>query len=130
MDSGRRRGFRGNRERAPCRSYKGYLARSPDDARGWFRLAWTQMATLGQFDESAKGFKEVIRLQPNNPSAHVNLASAYSGMRDFEAAIPAYQKSVHVGARGDVRHVRESRVQALRWFRRGDSQRLKSCSAG
>ena len=51
------------------------------------------MATLGQFSEAAEGFKQVIRLQPNDVGAHINLASAYSGMEDVEAAIPAYQKA-------------------------------------
>ena len=39
---------RGNRERA-VDAYRTYLGRSPDDSRGWFRLGWTQMASLGQF---------------------------------------------------------------------------------
>jgi eukaryotic-like serine/threonine-protein kinase len=83
---------RGNREQAVV-AYKAYLGQYPDDSTGWFRLAWTQMATLGQYEDSVKGFKEVIRLQPNDLAAHVNLASAYSGLRNFEAAIPAYQRA-------------------------------------
>ena len=51
------------------------------------------MATLGQADEAVSGFKEVLRLTPDDASAHVNLASAYSLRGDFEAAIPAYQKA-------------------------------------
>ncbi len=83
---------RGNRQQAAV-AYKAYLAQYPDDPSAWFRLAWTQMATLGQFSEAAEGFKQVIRLQPNDLGAHINLASAYSGMEDVEAAIPAYQKA-------------------------------------
>ena len=83
---------RGNRQQAAV-AYKTYLAQYPDDPSAWFRLAWTQMATLGQFSEAAEGFKQVIRLQPNDLGAHINLASAYSGMEDVEAAIPAYQKA-------------------------------------
>ena len=83
---------RGNRQQAAV-AYKAYLAQYPDDPRAWFRLAWTQMATLGQFSEAAEGFKQVIRLEPNDLGAHINLASAYSGMEDVEAAIPAYQKA-------------------------------------
>ena len=83
---------RGNRQQAAV-AYKAYLAQYPDDSRAWFRLAWMQMATLGQFSEAAEGFKQVIRLQPNDLGAHINLASAYSGMEDVEAAIPAYQKA-------------------------------------
>ncbi len=83
---------RGNRTAAVA-AYKTYLAQYPDDASAWFRMAWTQMATLGQADEAVSGFKEVLRLTPDDASAHVNLASAYSLRGDFEAAIPAYQKA-------------------------------------
>ena len=40
---------RGNRQQAAV-AYKTYLAQYPDDSRAWFRLAWTQMATLGQYE--------------------------------------------------------------------------------
>ena len=83
---------RGNREQA-ADAYKGYLAQYPDDARAWFRLAWTQMATLGQLDEAAKGFQQVLRLQPSDASAHVNLAGIRSGTGNFKAAIAGYQNA-------------------------------------
>ena len=92
MDSSRRGGFPGNRERA-ADAYKGYLAQYPDDTRAWFRLAWTQMATLGQLDEAAKGFQQVLRLQPSDASAHVNLAGIHSGTGNFKAAIAGYQNA-------------------------------------
>ena len=83
---------RGNRQQA-VDAYKSYLAQYPDDARAWFRLAWTQMATLGQAQEAIAGFQQVLRLQPNDATAHVNLATAYGGIGDLAAAISAYQKA-------------------------------------
>ena len=83
---------RGHREQAAV-AYKTYLAQYPDDARGWFRLAWTQMATLGQPEEAVKGFQQVLRLQPDDASALVNLASAYTGVRDPNRAVEAYQRA-------------------------------------
>jgi tetratricopeptide (TPR) repeat protein len=83
---------RGNRQQA-VDAYKSYLAQYPDDARAWFRLAWTQMATLGQPNEAITGFQQVLRLQPNDANAHVNLATAYGGIGDVPAAISAYQKA-------------------------------------
>ena len=65
----------------------------PDDTRGLFRLAWTKMATLGDWDEAIKGFKRVVALEPEDSSAWVNLASAYAGKRDFESAVSTYQKA-------------------------------------
>ena len=83
---------RGNRLQA-VDAYKLYLAQYPDDARAWFRLAWTQMATLGQPTEAITGFQQVLRLQPNDANAHVNLATAYGGIGNVAAAISAYQKA-------------------------------------
>ncbi len=83
---------RGNRARA-ADAYKTYLAQYPDDSRAWFRLAWTQMAALDQPAEAARGFKEALRLRPEDSSALVNLAGVYSIMEDYEAAVPTYQKA-------------------------------------
>lgn len=83
---------RGHRQEA-VDAFKSYLAQYPDDARAWFRLAWTQMATLGQSKEAITGLQQVLRLQPNNADAHVNLATAYGGIGDVTVAISAYQKA-------------------------------------
>ncbi len=83
---------RGNRQRA-ADAFEEYLAQYPDDARAWFRLAWTQMATLGRPGDAIKGFQQALRIQPDDASAAVNLATAYGGSGDVDAAIPAYQKA-------------------------------------
>jgi tetratricopeptide (TPR) repeat protein len=83
---------RGNRERA-VDAYKAYLAQYPDDTRALFRLAWTQMAALGQSAEAVEGFSRLLTIEPNNASAQVNLATALSAKGDMAAAVPAYQRA-------------------------------------
>ncbi len=83
---------RGRREEAAA-AYKTYLAQYPDDAAGWFRLAWTQMATLRQYSEAVQNFKKVIALNPSDANAYVNLATSLHALDDLDAAIPAYQKA-------------------------------------
>lgn len=83
---------RGNRERA-VQAYETYLGQYPDDARALFRVSWTRMATMREFDKAIEGFKRVVALQPTDSSAWANLASAYSGKGDYENAVPSYEKA-------------------------------------
>jgi serine/threonine protein kinase/tetratricopeptide (TPR) repeat protein len=83
---------RGRREEA-ADAFKAYLAQYPDDASGWFRLAWTEMAGLHRLADAAAHFKRVIELTPSNSSAHVNLATAYSGLDDYAAALASYDRA-------------------------------------
>jgi tetratricopeptide (TPR) repeat protein len=83
---------RGNRQEA-VNAYTTYLAQYPDDPRGWFRIGWTQMATLGQLQPAIEAFKRAIALNPSNSGAHVNLATCYSGLKSFREALEEYQKA-------------------------------------
>ena len=83
---------RGNRERA-VDGYTAYVAQYPDDARALFRLAWTQMAALNRLDDAAANFTRVIALDPSDSSAYVNLATTYSAMGKFDAALVEYDKA-------------------------------------
>ena len=46
-----------------------------------------------QPEEAIAGFQQVLRLQPNNASAHVNLGDRLWGHWGLAAAISAYQKA-------------------------------------
>jgi len=83
---------RGNRQQA-VDAYKTYLAQYPDDPRGWFRMGWTQMATLGHLQPAVEAFKRAIALNPSSSGAHVNLASSYSGLGSFREAVEEYRKA-------------------------------------
>jgi eukaryotic-like serine/threonine-protein kinase len=86
---------RGNRRQA-ADAFTAYLVQYPDDVSVRFRLAWTEMAGLQRFKEAVEGFKRVIALSPSEASAYVNLATAYTGLRDSDAAIASYQKAFDI----------------------------------
>jgi tetratricopeptide (TPR) repeat protein len=83
---------RGNRQRAVV-GYRAYLAQYPDDSRAWFRVGWTHMAALGQYDEAIDAFQRAIQLSPTDAGSHVNLASSYSGLRRYKEAVDAYHQA-------------------------------------
>jgi tetratricopeptide (TPR) repeat protein len=51
------------------------------------------MAALGQPAEAAEGFKRLLQIDPDNASAHVNLASCLSGMGRLDEAVTAYHQA-------------------------------------
>ena len=71
---------RGNRQSA-VEGYRAYLAQYPDDAAGWFRLGWTHMAGLGEYQPAIDAFERAIALRPTDSSSLVNIASCYGGLR-------------------------------------------------
>ena len=81
---------RGNRESA-ISAYRTYLAEYPDDQAAWFRLGWTNLAGVRQYEPAAEAFKRVIALNPSNASAYVNLATSYAAMRNDQEAVKHYQ---------------------------------------
>ena len=54
---------RGNRDAAVV-AYNAYLRAYPDDSEIWFRLGWTYMAGLGQYEQGAEAFRRVIAIYP------------------------------------------------------------------
>jgi len=86
---------RGNRERA-VDAYRVYLGQYEDDTRGWFRLGWTLMAGLGQFDQAIEAFTRVIAINPADSSARINLATSLAGLRRDQEARVAYEQTFAV----------------------------------
>jgi tetratricopeptide (TPR) repeat protein len=83
---------RGERRKA-ADGYRAYLAQYPDDGRAWFRLGWTYMAGLREFDRAIDAFNHTIALSPRDVSAHINLATSYTGLRQYERAADMYGKA-------------------------------------
>ena len=83
---------RGNRESA-ISAYRTYLAEYPDDQAAWFRLGWTNLAGVRQFEPAVEAFKRVIALNPSNASAYVNLATSYAALRNDQEAVKHYQQA-------------------------------------
>ena len=115
---------RGNRERA-VQAYETYLDQYPDDVRALFRVSWTRMATLGEFDKAIDGFKRVVALEPNDSSAWVNLASSYGGKGDLENAMRELRESVRPEPFPDPRRVHQPRIR-IHARRNGEDRRSRS----
>jgi tetratricopeptide (TPR) repeat protein/predicted Ser/Thr protein kinase len=83
---------RGNRPVA-VQGYRAYLAQYPDDAGAWFRLGWTLMAGLRQFEPAIEAFERAVALRPTDANSLVNIATCYSGLDRYPEAIAAYRKA-------------------------------------
>jgi tetratricopeptide (TPR) repeat protein/predicted Ser/Thr protein kinase len=83
---------RGNREQA-VNEYGAYLAQYPDDGGAWFRLGWTYMATLHQYDKAIEAFQRALKIDSSQSGAYINLATCYGGMGQTEKALEYYQKA-------------------------------------
>ena len=58
---------RGNRESA-ISAYRTYLADYPDDQAAWFRLGWTNLAGVRQFEPAVEAFKRSSRSTRRTPA--------------------------------------------------------------
>jgi eukaryotic-like serine/threonine-protein kinase len=83
---------RGNRDQAAS-DYGTYLAQYPDDGPGWFRLGWTNMATLHQYDKAVAAFQRVLEINPSESGAYINLATCFGAMGQPDKAVEYYQKA-------------------------------------
>jgi serine/threonine protein kinase/tetratricopeptide (TPR) repeat protein len=83
---------RGNRD-AAVDHYKTYLAQYPDDRLAWFRLGWTYMAALGQFEPAADAFRRALAIDPSDAPSLVNLATTLGGLGRYREAVDAYQRA-------------------------------------
>lgn len=83
---------RGHRE-AAATAYQAYLTAYPDDRNVWFRLAWTQMATLRRYEQAVEAFNRVIAIDPFHSAALINLATSLQGLRKDQEAMEAYERA-------------------------------------
>jgi serine/threonine protein kinase/tetratricopeptide (TPR) repeat protein len=83
---------RGNRDQA-VNEYGAYVAQYPDDGGAWFRLGWTYMATLHQYEKAIEAFQRALRIDSSQSGAYINLATCYGGMGQTEKALEYYQKA-------------------------------------
>ncbi len=83
---------RGRREEAVA-GYRAFLAQYPRDRAAWFRLGWTYMAALGNYESAAEVFRQLTQIDPRNAGALINLATCQQGMRQYEEAIASYHRA-------------------------------------
>lgn len=83
---------RGLRRRA-AEGYRVYLAQYPDDARAWYRMGWTLMAGLHEYQQAIDAFNRAIAIDPRDASAHINLATSYRGLKQYARAVETYHQA-------------------------------------
>ena len=93
-------------------SYRDALAAQPDDLQSRRSLA-TALAESGDFDGAEKEFRELLRRDPNNASAYLELGSvAISKTGNPEAGLPHLQKAVELAPEFREARVRLARILA------------------
>jgi tetratricopeptide (TPR) repeat protein len=87
--------FRGHREQA-VQYYETYLTEYPDDYPARSRLGWVYMATFRDYDKATEAFQTVLRDNPQDDSAYINLATCYKGMRQAQKALEYYRRAFEI----------------------------------
>lgn len=101
---------RGHRE-AAATAYQAYLTAYPDDRNVWFRLGWTQMATLRRYEQAVEAFNRVIAIDPFHSAALINLATSLQGPAEGPGGDGGLRARVRPAARRNVRSLRQPRVR-------------------
>ena len=84
-------GWRGNRD-AAIASRRALLASYPDDRVVWGQLGYDQLRA-GYYAEAVDAYLHALRFDSTDGGDHVNIATAYSGLRRLEEAIGHYQRA-------------------------------------
>lgn len=76
---------------------KNNVVRLPDNeqAQHYFNIARAQFG-LGRYGDSRKSYERVIKLQPNNPTAHYDYFNVLLAMQDYDGARRAAMKGVEI----------------------------------
>ena len=82
---------RGNVDKA-VEYYRAFLSQYPDDTDGWLRLGWLYMARQGQYEKAIEAFKRVLEINPSNIISYLNIATCYTGLRQYDEARKNYEK--------------------------------------
>src|SRR5689334_3158325 len=80
-----------------ARAYRKILDAHPDDPQALHLLGVTFIQTA-QPQQGAELIEKAIRLQPNVPTFHLNLASAYQAQRRIDDAIAEAEKAIALDA--------------------------------
>ena len=87
--------------------FNGILERSPDYV-DVLRVLGSLLSLKGRFAEGLKIDKKLVRLRPEDPLAHYNLACSYALLKRPDQAIKTLRRAVELGYR-DFRYMREDR---------------------
>ncbi len=72
--------------------YRIYVEKYPDDANGWFQLGYNCLR-LRRHEDSIAAFTNCLKINPNEASAYVNIATCYNAMKKYPQSIDNYLKA-------------------------------------
>src|SRR5262245_18170493 len=87
--------------------FDGILQRLPDYV-DVLRVQGNNLTMKGRHADGLQIDKRLVRLRPNDPLAHYNLACSYSLLRKNDLAIKTLRQAIELGYR-DLRYLREDR---------------------
>jgi tetratricopeptide (TPR) repeat protein len=73
------------------RLHENYLRAYPDDLSGQFNLA-SLLMRANRLEEAARRYQEMLRIDPRNPKALINVATCYNMMGGYTEALSFYQR--------------------------------------
>jgi tetratricopeptide (TPR) repeat protein len=87
--------------------YKGILEHHPDYVEV-LRILGFGLTQARRYSEALEVDLRLVRLRPNDPVAHYNLACSYAQSLQTDHAIKALRRAMELGYR-DFRHIRQDR---------------------
>ena len=87
--------------------FDGILQRCPDYV-DVLRVQGNNLTMKGRHDDGLLIDKRLVKLRPNDPLAHYNLACSYALLRKTDQAIKSLREAIELGYR-DFRYLREDR---------------------
>jgi serine/threonine-protein kinase len=99
------------------------LQHQPNDPQLWRLIGLTRMWE-GRWDEGLECQKKAMWLDPRNPVHTTNVAGAYRWTRDYENAVPYYERGIEISPDWIVSYV-ELAYLYLAW--KGDTQQARLC---
>lgn len=83
--------WRGNRE-AAIQILRTLLTQYPDDRSAWARIGYNYMR-MHREGEALEAYRHQVAIDSTNPTDYINVAAAYTGLGQYEAALANYRRA-------------------------------------
>jgi len=87
---------------------------SPGNAQANYEIGWTQLVYYGEYHIAEGYLEKAVEADPSLGRAHGSLAIVYWGRRNYEDAIPSFEKAIALETAATRRNAREFLVTVER----------------
>jgi tetratricopeptide (TPR) repeat protein len=91
-------------------SFKRAIEINPSDAQAHFELGWTYLTSLGDYEQAEIHFEQATSADPLFGRAFGGLAITYWHRRDYEDAIPNFERAIQLTSAGARRRAKSFTV--------------------